>query len=110
MMIDTVLTPVRGEQVHVKIPALDFTLAARGDFERARAERHRRQSGWTAQTFQRATVNGVHLPFINLHRRSATGSDRVEQKQSARLVRQDRNRSYRRQRSGVLLALHARNE
>src|SRR5205809_7318343 len=90
MMIDTVLTPVRGEQVHVKIPALDFTLAARGDFERARAERHRRQSGWTAQTFLRAAVNGVHLPFINLHRTSAKGGDRVDQKQSAGVMRQDR--------------------
>src|SRR5881396_374261 len=91
MMIDAVLTPVSSEQIQVKIPALDFTLAARGDFERARAERHRRQSGWAAQTFLRAAVNGVHLPFINLYRTSAKRGDRVEQKQSAGVMRQDRN-------------------
>src|SRR6266853_350335 len=91
MMIDAVLSPVRGEKVNVEIPALDFTLALRGDFEGARAERRRRESGWTAQTFLRATVNGVHLPIVDLHRTSSERGDRVEQEQSACVMRQDRN-------------------
>ena len=100
VVIHPFLSPIRRQQIHIEIPALDLRFAPGGDLQRTRTQRHRRQTGRTAQTFLGAAVNGVHGPLVNPHGAAAERRDRVEQEQRARLVREPGNLLHRRQRAG----------
>src|SRR5947207_1938948 len=59
VMVDAFLAPVTGEEIDVEIPTLDRRFAPCRDLQRARAERHRGQTGRTAQAFLRARVSCI---------------------------------------------------
>src|SRR5947209_14608576 len=100
MVIGSFLTPVGCEQVYIEVPALDFCFAFRRDFHGARAQGHRRQSGWAAQAFLRPAVNSIHLPLVDFNRATSEGSDCIEEEQSPGLVCDARDFLHRRERAG----------
>src|SRR5947209_12387681 len=100
MVIGSFLTAVGCEQVYIEVPALDFCFAFRRDFHGARAQGHRRQSGWAAQAFLRPAVNSIHLPLVDFNRATSEGSDCIEEEQSPGLVCDARDFLHRRERAG----------
>src|SRR5215831_1102109 len=88
MVVKALLAPVALDHAHVEVPALYLRLAAVDRLDGARTERHRRQTGRTAQAFLRAAVHSIDAPFIDGHRYAAQRRYRIEQEQRIELVAQ----------------------
>jgi hypothetical protein len=74
--------PVRHDEVQIEKPALHGRVALADRLHRARTHRHRRNPGWTRQTFLRAGIHRVGTPCIDFERNAPERGHRIDDRQA----------------------------
>ena len=71
MICTRLATPVIPDHRHVEVPAGHLGLASIHRLNGSTAERDRRQSRGTAQTFLGSRIRGIDIPAVNLDRHTS---------------------------------------